>query len=58
MLNKTAKTGRKQLSRGQRTHVRRLKQEARHAGTVYRSPFGVTRVLAAPKKDTKAPPNE
>jgi hypothetical protein len=29
MLNKTGKTQRKQLSRGQRKHVRRMKQEAR-----------------------------
>jgi hypothetical protein len=40
-----------QLSRGQRRHVRRLKQEARHAGTVYRSPFGATRAPSVPKKD-------
>ena len=29
MLNKKGKTKRKQLSRGQRKHVRRMKQEAR-----------------------------
>ncbi len=30
---KTSKTKPKRLSKGQRTHVRRLKQEARKAGT-------------------------
>jgi len=31
MVTKTGKTKRKQLSRGQRKHVRRMKQEARRA---------------------------
>jgi hypothetical protein len=36
MENKTSKTKPKRLPKGQRTHVRRLKQEARKAGTVYK----------------------
>ena len=36
MADKTSKTKSKRLSKGQRTHVRRLKQAARKAGTVYR----------------------
>jgi hypothetical protein len=33
MADKTGKTKRKRLSKGQRKHVRRLKQAARKAGT-------------------------
>jgi hypothetical protein len=33
------KTKFKRLSKGQRTHVRRLKQAARQEGTIYRSPI-------------------
>jgi hypothetical protein len=33
--NKTSETKTKRLPKGQRTHVRRLKQEARKAGTAY-----------------------
>jgi hypothetical protein len=36
MSKKTSKTKTKRLAKGQRTHVRRLKQEARAAGTVYK----------------------
>jgi len=36
MANKTGTTKIKRLSKSQRTHVRRLKQEARAAGTVYK----------------------
>jgi hypothetical protein len=39
MANKTSKTKPKRLSKGQRTHVRRLKQAARKAGIVYRKPI-------------------
>jgi hypothetical protein len=35
MANKTSKTKPKRLSKGQRTHVRRLKQAARKAGTAH-----------------------
>jgi hypothetical protein len=38
MADKTSKTKRKRLSKGQRTHIRRLKQAARKAGTAYRHP--------------------
>jgi len=36
MSDKTSKTKSKRLSKSQRKHVRRLKQAARKAGTVYR----------------------
>lgn len=36
MSNKTSKTKTKRLPKGQRAHVRKLKQEARKAGTVYK----------------------
>jgi hypothetical protein len=55
MMAKRTSTKRKLLSRGQRKHVRRLKQEARHAGTVYRSPFNAARAPVLPKKDGLTP---
>lgn len=36
MENKTSKPKRKRLPKGQRTHVRKLKQIARKEGTVYK----------------------
>ncbi len=36
MTDKTSKTKSRRLPKGQRKHVRRLKQAARKAGTVYR----------------------
>jgi hypothetical protein len=36
MINKKSNTKTKRLPKGKRTHVRRMKQEAREAGTVYR----------------------
>jgi hypothetical protein len=36
MTKKTGKTNTKRLSKGQRSHVRKMKQEARAAGTVYK----------------------
>jgi hypothetical protein len=36
MSNKTSKTKTKRLPKGQRTHVRRLKEDARKAGVVYK----------------------
>ena len=53
MTAQTTKTQRKPSSRGQRKHVRRLKQEARRAGTVYRSPVGAARAPGVPKKDAE-----
>jgi hypothetical protein len=53
MTAKSTTTKQQQLSRGQRRHVRRLKQEAHHAGTAYRSPFGAIHTPALPKKDPK-----
>ena len=51
MAAKKGKPKYKQLSRGQRTHVRRVKEEARRAGTLYRPPFGLVRSSATPKKE-------
>lgn len=53
MTAKATTTKQQQLSRGQRKHVRRLKQEAHRAGTVYRSPFGAIRAQGIPKKETQ-----
>jgi hypothetical protein len=39
MKSKSSKTKPKRLSKGLRLHIRRLKQEARKEGTVYRSPI-------------------
>jgi hypothetical protein len=39
MTAKTSKTKKKRLPQGLRRHIRRLKQESRKEGTVYRSPI-------------------
>ena len=39
MADKTSKTEPKRLSKGQRTHVRRLEQAARKAGTAALKPL-------------------
>jgi hypothetical protein len=39
MIDKTGKTKMKRLPQGLRLHIRRLKQEARKEGTVYRAPI-------------------
>lgn len=41
MANKTSKAKPKRLPKGQRTHVRRIKQAARKAGIAYSRPTGV-----------------
>lgn len=51
MAEKAGKPKLKQLSRGQRTHVRRMKEEARRSGIAYKPPFGFTRAAVTPKKD-------
>jgi hypothetical protein len=51
MTAKTGKTKRKRLSKGQRTHVRRLKQAARKAGTAYSQPTSVSRPSRVPKEE-------
>ena len=38
MVDKTSQNQSKRLSKGQRTYIRRLKQEARKTGTPYRRP--------------------
>ena len=38
MVDKTSKNQSKRLPKGQRTYIRRLKQEARKTGTPYRRP--------------------
>ncbi len=40
MANKTSKNQSKRLPKGQRMHVRRLKQAARKAGIAYSRPTG------------------
>ena len=51
MSAKPAKTKPRPLSRGQRTHVRRMKEEAKRTGIPYRPPFGPARPAAAARKD-------
>lgn len=51
MSAKPAKTKSRPLSRGQRKHVRRMKEEAKRTGVQYRSPFGVARTSAPPRKE-------
>jgi hypothetical protein len=48
MADKTSKAKRKRLPKGQRTHVRRIKQAARKAGVAYRPP-AVARTEAGQK---------
>ena len=47
--NKISKTKKKRLSKGMRTHIRRMKQAARKEGVVYRA----QRVIHAPAKKTE-----
>jgi hypothetical protein len=54
MTDKTSKTKPKRLPRGQRAHIRRLKQEARKTGTVYRPPSSVPRVSEPSKPEDHA----
>jgi hypothetical protein len=51
MSAKPGKTKPRPLSRGQRKHVRRMKEEAKRAGIPYRPPFAIARPSAAPRKD-------
>jgi hypothetical protein len=51
MKAKAGKPKFKNLSRGQRTHVRRVKEEARRSGSVYKPPFVRTRPGRAATKD-------
>jgi hypothetical protein len=53
MSDKTSKTNPKRLSKSQRTHVRRLKQAARKAGTVHSQPTSASRPSRAPKKENE-----
>ncbi len=50
MLPKTGKTKRKQTSRGQRKHVRRVKAEARRGNVPENKQKKVTPVTAPPKE--------
>lgn len=50
MVTKTGKTKRKQLSRGQRKHVRRMKQEARRASIPDNQIKNRMRISEAPKE--------
>ncbi len=51
MAAKPGKPKARKLSRGQRTHVRRVKEEARRNGSTYRAPFAFTRPSATSKKE-------
>ncbi len=51
MANKTSKAKPKRLPKGQRTHVRRLKQAAREAGIAYTQPIGAQRSRSSKKED-------
>ena len=50
MADKTSKTKQKRLSKGQRPHVRRLKQAARKAGPGHSWPTRALRLSSASKK--------
>jgi hypothetical protein len=51
MANKTSKTKPKRLSKGQRTHVRRLKQAARKARTALPRLTGASRPVRVPEQE-------
>jgi len=51
MAAASIKTKSRPLSKGQRRHVRKLKQESRQAGTAYRPPFSIARPSGTPRKD-------
>jgi len=51
MADKAKKTGPKRLPKGQRTNIRRLKQEARKTGTPYHPPSSVPRVSEPSKQE-------
>jgi len=53
MADKTSKTKPKRLSKGQRTHVRRLKQAARKTGSVYSQPTSASRPSTVPKSEDR-----
>ena len=53
MADKTGKTRPKRLAKGQRTHVRRLKQAARKAGVAYIRPPRALRSPGTPKKENQ-----
>ena len=54
MAAKQGKPKPRQLSRGQRKHVRRMKEDARRSGIAYKPPFGFTRPVGTSKKDEAA----
>lgn len=54
MADKTSKTKPKRLAKGQRTHVRRLKQAARKAGIAYHQLAGAPHPSRVPKKEDHA----
>ena len=53
MADKTGKTRPRRLAKGQRTHVRRLKQAARKAGVAYIRPPRALRSPGTPKKENQ-----
>jgi hypothetical protein len=51
MANKASKAKPKRLPKGERTHIRRLKQKARKTGATYHPPSSVPRVSEPPKQE-------
>ncbi len=51
MADKTSQTKRKRLSKGQRKHVRRLKQAARKTGTAPVLPTTTSRPAREPERE-------
>jgi hypothetical protein len=51
MTDKTSNAKPKRLPKGQRTHVRRLKQAARKAGIAYIQPSSAQRLAKSSKKE-------
>jgi hypothetical protein len=50
MVDKTSITKPKRLSKGWRTHIRRLKQMARKSGVAYNGPTGASQSASVAKK--------
>ena len=51
MANKASKAKPKRRPKGERTHIRRLKQKARKTGATYHPPSSVPRVSEPPKQE-------
>jgi hypothetical protein len=58
MVNKTSNSGTKRLSKGQRTHTRRLKQEARKVAGYNNPQSSPVQTVQVRKKKIKTNPDE